>query len=109
MEFAVAIIYLVKSKNSHETIIANKKTLKDDTYMKKFITLTLCMLTLFVLFACATLIYPGLPNISEDPMKGIEIYCWQAMENGNAAARQARTDKSLMMKYAPCRSLQFLK
>ena len=22
-------------------------------------------------------IYPGLPDISEDPMKGIEIYCWQ--------------------------------
>ena len=22
-------------------------------------------------------VYPGLPDISEDPMKGIEIYCWQ--------------------------------
>ena len=45
--------------------------------MKKFIALVLCMLTLFALSACSTPIYPGLPDISEDPMKGIEIYCWQ--------------------------------
>ena len=45
--------------------------------MKKFIALVLCMLTLFTFSACSTPIYPGLPDISEDPMKGIEIYCWQ--------------------------------
>ena len=45
--------------------------------MKKFIEIVLCMLTLFALSACATPIYPGLPDISEAPMKGIEIYCWQ--------------------------------
>ena len=45
--------------------------------MKKIIVLVLCMLTLFVLSGCFTPIYPGLPHISEDPMKGIEIYCWQ--------------------------------
>ncbi len=45
--------------------------------MKKFIALVLCMLTLFVLSACSTPIYPGLPDMSEDLIKGIEIYCWQ--------------------------------
>ena len=45
--------------------------------MKKFIAFALCMLTLFAFSACSTPIYPGLPDISEDPMKGIEIYCWQ--------------------------------
>ena len=45
--------------------------------MKKIIALVLCMLTLFVLSGCFTPIYPGLPHISKDPMKGIEIYCWQ--------------------------------
>ena len=45
--------------------------------MKKIIALRLCMLTLFAFTACSTPIYPGLPDISEDPMKGIEIYCWQ--------------------------------
>ncbi|MGM9631708.1 MAG: hypothetical protein ACI3XL_01270 [Eubacteriales bacterium] len=35
------------------------------------------MLTLFAISACSTPIYPGLPDVSEDPMKGIEIYCWQ--------------------------------
>ena len=45
--------------------------------MKKIIALLLCMLTVFAFTACATPIYPGLPNISEDPMKGVEIYCWQ--------------------------------
>ena len=45
--------------------------------MKKFIALGLCILSLFALSACSTPIYPGLPDISEDPMKGVEIYCWQ--------------------------------
>ena len=45
--------------------------------MKKIVALLLCLLTLFALSACSTPIYPGLPDISEDPMKGIEIYCWQ--------------------------------
>ena len=45
--------------------------------MKKIIALLLCLLTLFAFTACSTPIYPGLPDISEDPMKGIEIYCWQ--------------------------------
>ncbi|MBQ9144841.1 MAG: hypothetical protein IJX70_00010 [Clostridia bacterium] len=45
--------------------------------MKKIIVLLLCMLTLFAFSACSTPIYPGLPDISEKPMKGIEIYCWQ--------------------------------
>ena len=45
--------------------------------MKKFIALLLCMLTLFAFSACSTPLYPGLPDISEDPMKGVEIYCWQ--------------------------------
>ena len=45
--------------------------------MKKIIALLLCMLTLFALSACSTPIYPGLPDISEDPMKGIEIYCFK--------------------------------
>jgi len=45
--------------------------------MKKIIALLLCMLTVFAFTACSTPIYPGLPNISEDPMKGVEIYCWQ--------------------------------
>lgn len=50
---------------------------KGDINRKEFIALLLCMLTLFVFFACSTPIYPGLPDISEDPMKGIEIYCRQ--------------------------------
>ena len=45
--------------------------------MKKFIAAVLCMLTVFAFTACSTPIYPGLPDISEDPMKGVEIYCWQ--------------------------------
>ena len=45
--------------------------------MKKLIALVLCMLVLFALSACSALLYPGLPDISEGPMKGIEIYCWQ--------------------------------
>ena len=45
--------------------------------MKRFTAFVLCILALFSLSACSTSIYPGLPDISEDPMKGIEIYCWQ--------------------------------
>ena len=45
--------------------------------MKKFIALVLCILTLLAFTACSTPIYPGLPDINENPMKGIEIYCWQ--------------------------------
>ena len=45
--------------------------------MKKIIALVLCMLTLFAFSACYTPIYPGLPDISEDPMKGVEIYCFK--------------------------------
>ena len=45
--------------------------------MKKMIALTLCLLTLFAFTACSAPIYPGLPDISKSPMKGIEIYCWQ--------------------------------
>ncbi len=45
--------------------------------MKKILAFVLCLLTLFALSACSTPIYPRLPDINEDPMKGIEIYCWQ--------------------------------
>ena len=45
--------------------------------MKKIIALGLCILSLFALSACSSPIYPGLPDISEDPIKGIEIYCWE--------------------------------
>ena len=45
--------------------------------MKKILTFVLCVLILFTLASCSTPIYPGLPDISENPMKGIEIYCWQ--------------------------------
>ena len=45
--------------------------------MKRFTAFVLCILALFSLSACSAPIYPGLPDISEDPMKGIEIYCWQ--------------------------------
>ena len=47
------------------------------TTVMRAVALILCLLTLFSLSACSALIYPGLPDISEDPMKGIEIYCWQ--------------------------------
>lgn len=48
--------------------------------MNKFIAIVLCMLTVFTLSACTTLLYPGLPNANiagNEPFKGIEIYCWQ--------------------------------
>ena len=48
--------------------------------MKKSLLLFLCLLTLFVSFACLTPIYLGLPNAKIDgkePGKGVEVYCWQ--------------------------------
>ena len=58
--------------------------------MKKFIALVLCMLTLFAFSACSAPIYPGLPDISENPMKGIEIYCWQDGIDGSGASRERK-------------------
>ena len=50
--------------------------------MKRKITITLLLIStlifsLFAFTACSTPIYPGLPDIGEDPMKGIEIYCFK--------------------------------
>ena len=45
--------------------------------MKKILFLLLIVLLAASLFSCSAPFYPGLPDISEDPMKGIEIYCWQ--------------------------------
>ena len=67
--------------------------------MKKFIALVLCMMTLFALSACSTPIYPGLPDISEDPMKGIEIYCWQDGDEwkcgGTVGTNRMKTDEEI--------------
>ena len=67
--------------------------------MKKIIALLLCMLTLFALSACSTPIYPGLPDISEDPMKGIEIYCWQDGDEwkcgGTVGTNRMKTDEEI--------------
>ena len=67
--------------------------------MKKIIALVLCMLTLFALSACSTPVYPGLPDISEDPMKGIEIYCWQDGEElkcgGTVGTNRMKTDEEI--------------
>ena len=67
--------------------------------MKKFIALVLCMLTLFAFSACSTPIYPGLPDISEDPMKGIEIYCWQDGDEwkcgGTVGTNRMKTDEEI--------------
>ena len=67
--------------------------------MKKFIALVLCMLTLFAFTACSTPIYPGLPDISEDPMKGIEIYCWQDGDEwkcgGIVGTNRMKTDEEI--------------
>ena len=64
--------------------------------MKKFVVLLLCMLTLFAFSACSTPSYPGLPDISEKPMKGIEIYCWQDGGEwkcgGTAGTNRMKTD-----------------
>ena len=49
--------------------------------MKKALLIFLTVAFLFCLVGCYSdkivPSYPGLPDISEDPMKGIEIYCWQ--------------------------------
>ena len=45
--------------------------------MKKITSFCIIVIMLLAFTACSTPIYPGLPDISEDPMKGIEIYCWQ--------------------------------
>ena len=67
--------------------------------MKKIIALLLCMLTLFSFSACSTHIYPGLPDISEDPMKGIEIYCWQDGDEwkcgGTEGTNRMKTDEEI--------------
>ena len=72
---------------------------KEDTDMKKIIALVLCMLTLFAFTACSTPIYPGLPDISEDPMKGIEIYCWQDGDEwkcgGTVGTNRMKTDEEI--------------
>ena len=67
--------------------------------MKKFIALVLCMLTLFAFSACSAPIYPGLPDVSEDPMKGIEIYCWQDGDEwecgGTVGTNRIKTDEEI--------------
>ena len=67
--------------------------------MKKIIALLLCMLTLFAFTACSIPIYPGLPDISEDPMKGIEIYCWQDGSDwkcgGTVGTNRMKTDEEI--------------
>ncbi len=67
--------------------------------MKKFIALVLCMLTLFAFTACSTPIYPGLPGISEDPMKGIEIYCFKDGDEwkcgGTVGTNRMKTDEEI--------------
>ena len=67
--------------------------------MKKIIALLLCMLTVFAFTACSTPIYPGLPDISEDPMKGVEIYCWQDGDEwkcgGTVGTNRMKTDEEI--------------
>ena len=67
--------------------------------MKKFIALVLCMLTLFAFTACSAPIYPGLPGISEDPMKGIEIYCFKDGDEwkcgGTVGTNRMKTDEEI--------------
>ena len=67
--------------------------------MKKIIALLLCMLTLFAFTACSTPIYPGLPDISEDPMKGIEIYCFKDGDEwkcgGTEGTNRLKTDEEI--------------
>ena len=67
--------------------------------MKRIIALVLCMLTLFSLSACSTTIYPGLPDRSEDPMKGIEIYCWhdggEWKCGGTVGTNRMKTDEEI--------------
>ena len=67
--------------------------------MKKFIALVLCMLTLLAFTACSTPIYPGLPDISKDPMKGIEIYCFKDGDEwkcgGTEGTNRMKTDEEI--------------
>ena len=57
------------------------------------------MLTLFAFSACSTPIYPGLPDISEDPMKGIEIYCFKDGDEwkcgGTVGTNRMKTDEEI--------------
>ena len=65
---------------SKSSLLVHSKPITNNhqsTTVMKAVALILCLLTLFSLSACSAPIYPGLPDISEDPMKGIEIYCWQ--------------------------------
>ena len=48
--------------------------------MKKLSIFILSLLLCFAFVACSTPIYPALPNANiegQQPMKGVEIYCWQ--------------------------------
>lgn len=51
--------------------------------MRKHLLLFLILCLLLVpitLTACSTPVYPGLPDANiegKDPMKGVEVYCWQ--------------------------------
>ena len=67
--------------------------------MKKKFALLFCMLTLFALSACSTPIYPGLPDSTEDPMKGIKIYCWQDSGEwkcgGTVGTNRMKTDEEI--------------
>ena len=67
--------------------------------MKKILFSLLTILLAFSLFSCSTPIYPGLPDISEDPMKGIEIYCWQDGEEwkcgGTEGTNRMKTDEEI--------------
>ena len=77
---------------------------KGDAIMKRKITITLLLIStlifsLFAFTACSTPIYPGLPDISEDPMKGIEIYCWQDGDEwkcgGTEGTNRMKTDEEI--------------
>ena len=67
--------------------------------MKKILFLLLTVLLAASLFSCSTPIYPGLPDISEDPMKGIEIYCWQDGDEwkcgGTVGTNRMKTDEEI--------------
>ena len=47
--------------------------------MKRLSIFILSLLMCFAFVSCSTPIYPALPNanIEGQPMKGVEIYCWQ--------------------------------
>ena len=67
--------------------------------MKKILFLLLTVLLAALLFSCSAPIYPGLPDISEDPMKGIEIYCWQDGDEwkcgGTVGTNRMKTDEEI--------------